>query len=79
LGLPPYFLQALLLFSPIGSPFKGNKPSIHTESVEDGGGGHGVKDLTPIRRDQIRGYEGGGHFGSFGDDLKEGIGLFFGR
>ena len=79
MGLPSYFLQVLLLFSSIRSPFKGNEPPIHTESVEDGGGGHGVKDFTPIGGDQIGGYDGGGHFGSFGDDLKEGICLFFGR
>ena len=79
MGLPTYFLQALLLFSSIRSPFKGNKSSVHTEAVEDGSGCHGVKELTPIRRDQIRGYEGSSHFGSFGNDLKEGVGLFFGR
>jgi len=35
--------------------------------------------IFPSRRDEIGGDEGGGHFGSFGDDLKDGIGLFFGR
>ena len=47
-------------------PFKGNKPSIHTEAVADGGGGHGVKDLAPIGGDEIGGDKSGSHFGSFG-------------
>ena len=68
-----------LLFSPIGPPFQDNESSIHTEPIQDGRGGDGVKDLSPIRRDEIGGHKGGGHLGSFGDDLKEGIGLFFGR
>ncbi len=75
----PYFLQALLLFSAIGSPFKGNKPSVHTEAVKDGGGRDSTKDLSPIGRHKIRRDECGGYFGSFGDDLEEGVGLFFGR
>ena len=72
-------MQALLLFSAIRSPFKGNEPSIHTETVKDSGGGHSVEDLSPIGRDEIRGHQGSGHLSSFGDNLKEGIGLFFGR
>jgi hypothetical protein len=48
-------LQVLLFFSAIRSPFKGNKSSIHTEAVKDGGGGYGVKDLSPIRGDEIGG------------------------
>jgi hypothetical protein len=75
----PYSLQALLLFPAIGSPFKGNKPSIHTETVKDGGGRDSVKDLSPIGTDKICRDECGGYFGSFGDDLKEGVGLFLGR
>ena len=73
-----FFLDLLFLTS-IRSPFKGNKPSIHTEAVEDSGGSHAVKDLSPIGGDEIRGDEGGGNFGSFGNDLKDGISLFFGR
>ena len=71
-------LDSLFLTS-IRSPVKGNKSSIHTEAVENGGGRHGVKDLSPVRGDEIGGDEGGGRFGSFGNDLKDGIGLFFGR
>ena len=53
----------------IGSPFKGNKPSVQTEAVKDGGGGHGVEDFSPVGRDEICGDDGGGYFGSFGDIL----------
>ena len=73
-----FFLDLLFLTS-IRSPFNSDKPSIHAEAVEDSGGSHAVKDLPPIGGDEIRGHKGGGHLASFGNDLKDGIGLFFGR
>ena len=79
LGILTYFLEASLFFSPIGPPLQGNEPSIHTEPIQDGCGGDRVKDLSPIRRDQIGGHEGGSDLGPSGDDLEEGIGLLFGR
>ncbi len=69
----------ILFLTSIRSPFKGNKPSVHTETIQNGGGSHGIKDLSPVRGDEIGGEEGGGDFGAFRDNLKDGIGLFFGR
>jgi len=43
-----------LFFTSIRSPFKGNKPSIHTEAVEDGGGGYGIEDLSLQTVDRLQ-------------------------
>jgi hypothetical protein len=55
-----------------------NLPLILSRS-KDGSGGHDVKDLSPVGMDEIGGHGGGSDFGPFGNDLKEGIGLLFGR
>jgi len=79
LGLAAYFWQAPLLLSPIRPPLQGNELSIHTESIQDGSGCYGVKDLSPVGGDEVGGDERGSDFSPPGDDLKEGIRLLFGR
>jgi len=68
-----------LLLTSIGPPFKGDKPSIHAQAVQDGRGCDRIKDLSPIGRDKIGGNQGGRDLCSFGEDLEDPIGLFFGR
>ncbi len=68
-----------LFFTSIRSPFKGNKLSIQAQTIQDGRCGDGIKDFSPIGRDEVRGDQGGGYLGSLGDDLEDPVRLFFGR
>ncbi len=68
----------MLFLTSIRPPFKGNKFSIQTETVQDGRGGDGVEDFAPVRWDKVCGYQGGGYLGSFGEGLEDAVGLFFG-
>ena len=72
------FCYGFLFFASIRSPFQGNKFSIHAKAVQDGRGGDGVKDFSPVGGDEVGGDQGGGDLGAFGEDLKDPIGLFFG-
>ncbi len=75
---PLFYCLRLDELTSIGSPFRGDKLSVHAEAVQDRGSGHGIEDFSPVRRDEIRRHQGRRRLCSLGDDLKDPIGLFLG-
>jgi hypothetical protein len=73
-----YEIRFPLFLASIRSPLEGDKLSIHTQSVQDGRGRYGIKDLSPVGGDEIGGDQGGSDLRSFREDLEDPIGLFFG-
>ena len=64
-----------LLFASIRPPFHGDERPVHRKSIQNGGGGRGIKDLIPLRWHEIGGHDGGFGFRPLGDDLEDGISL----